>query len=203
MKVLHDRNEAEIIRICIQIALNFAVVGHIAYSVEIINLAAQLGWVDLRSPRINGLYFAWDAVNLWPNVVPLEHKTAAYLIEADDSLGLSKWASWSSDNPARHEKMEADESGLHRLLQFIREHERGDLFTYSDTTSTWRLTPEMAVLTALDFALRLGHQGGIVDDLLKISITVTPLRMAYLSFPLGRLIAISIKLDNQGAFGPC
>lgn len=170
--VLHERNGETIIRMCIDIALTFAVVGHIAYSVEIINLVAQLGFVKLRLPRINGMYFAWDSANLWPDIVPAEHKTAGYLTEADDEnpnkWSFSVWGDVADLAPytGLHEKFKVGEDNLSKLLQFIRKHPPGEFFLHSDV-SFWTLTPKMAVLVALDFALRLGGHDNDVNYLLS------------------------------------
>jgi hypothetical protein len=170
-EVLYGRDGDQILFNCIDIALAFAVVGHIAYSVEIINLAAQLGFAkqQLSKLRFNGLYFAWDSLDLWPDIVPTEHKTTEYLTAADDQDILYKWSihehCGQESHSKWHEKFEVNEASLSELLHFIGNNEPDQLFLYSDDISSC-LTPKMAVLNALDFALRLGGHEDDVNYLL-------------------------------------
>lgn len=169
--VLYGRDGGHILSNCIDVALAFAVMGHIAYSVEIINLAAQLDFPNSRhwKFKFDGLYFAWDSLDLWPDFVPAEHKTTEYLTAADDQDILYKWAihEHGSREPhsKRHERFEVSEASLHELLHFIRHNESDQLFLYSDDHSSC-LTPKMAVLRALDCALRLGGHEDDVNYLL-------------------------------------
>ncbi|KAF4638065.1 hypothetical protein G7Y89_g13 [Cudoniella acicularis] len=139
----------------VEIALRLAVLGFIPQAVEIINIASKCGDLELRYLYTNGLYFAFEAANLWPIIVPEEHRTPKYLekLDEDDSI---KWGTLLGNyDDSVHEPLPPDESGLARLLKFV--HGDGERFTYPFRDDQYILLHQYdARCVAADLALRLG-----------------------------------------------
>jgi hypothetical protein len=165
--LLNERSPEQAIYQCIESAVRYAVLGYILHSVEIIELASQLGPLKLRYLYTGSFYFAWEAIDVWPSIVPPEHKTTEYLKNLDESETLSKWASPCGIRlDAKYEKIDIDEAGLDNLLEFIRgrEEPQGMLrYAYNDNLDVG-VTRAGAVSLALDIALRLdGHEDDVAS----------------------------------------
>jgi hypothetical protein len=169
-RIRSERSPYAVIHECLETAVSYAALGHISHSVEIINLATQLGPLNLRFPRQNGLYFAWEAAGLWPSIVPEEEKTTEYLRELDESQTLLKWSSPANQSTTKYERLEVNQAGLDQLLPFIRggKEPQGVLrYEYSETLDL-AVDRRKATFLALDIALRLGGHEEDVDFLFSI-----------------------------------
>jgi hypothetical protein len=156
--LLTERSPNSLMTTCREIAVLLAVHGLIAESVDLIELSDMFSKNGIALSA-SGVYFAFEAVNLWPSTVPEEHKTVEHLNSLDtDPLG--DWGQIVIDPRVNHPPLSVDEEGLARLLKYIEGDQKKKL-AYPSAHFPGRV----CILflgdvrsMAIDFALRLGHE---------------------------------------------
>ncbi|KAF2241228.1 hypothetical protein BU26DRAFT_183530 [Trematosphaeria pertusa] len=144
-QILRQKDPWEVARNVFDVALEFALLGYVDKATELYNLFENFasGCKTSWSP---GLYFAWEATGLWPDSIPAEERTPAFLSKMETERIL-----WKRD-------MHKSDEGLDKLIAIAAGE--GKLDSWGDTQVR---ADDLAA--AIDLALYMNKREKALDIL--------------------------------------